>query len=180
MKGLSILLAFCLSVLIPPTQAMELAEIRELWHQEEYLQVINELLQFRDTDFGKTVEVDYMLATSFCRHPGDDDLGRAFLRNILQVYELSDENREKITSEMEDNCPEEAAPEQLAFLSSRSTGGLDAGVRGKMFYFVDGPNRAIGGDPLEVLREIPDEELASRISVTSHRFTSVTILSSAA
>ena len=139
----------------------ELDNIRRLWHSENYVQVITELLKFRDGYFGKTVEVDYMLATSFCRHPGDEDLGRAFLSNILHVYELSDANREAINNE-KNACSEQIQPQQLAFLTSRSTGGGDAGVRGKMFYFVGGPNRAIGGDPLEASREIPASELASR------------------
>ncbi|MEH6628866.1 MAG: peptidoglycan-binding domain-containing protein [Motiliproteus sp.] len=138
-----------------------LIEIRELWHQQNYKQVITELLQYRDTDFGKTVEVDYMLATSFCRHPGDDDLGRAFLLNILQVYELSKANREAIGNER-NHCPEQSQPEQMAFLTLRSTGGADAGVRGKMFYFVDGPNRAIGGDPLKARKIIDEKELLAR------------------
>ncbi|MEH6651426.1 MAG: peptidoglycan-binding domain-containing protein [Motiliproteus sp.] len=150
----------------PAALAVELADIRTLWHQQSYKQVITELLQFRDTDFGKTVEVDYMLATSFCRHSGDDDLGRAFLLNILQVYELSPENRLKIANEMR-HCPEpvqtgQSQPPQMAFLTLRSTGGGDAGVRGKMFYFVDGPNRAIGGDPLEARKEVPATELQAR------------------
>tara|TARA_R110001583_G_scaffold184030_1_gene342930 strand:- start:577 stop:2088 length:1512 start_codon:yes stop_codon:yes gene_type:complete len=146
--------------------ALELTEIRTLWQQQNYKQVITELLQYRDRDFGKTVEVDYMLATSFCRHPGDDDLGRGFLLNILQVYELSSENRVRIGNEM-NHCPEpvqsdSSEPEQMAFLTLRATGGGDAGVRGKMFYFVDGPNRAIGGDPLEARKEIPAAKLEAR------------------
>lgn len=161
MKKILSLLLICLWVQVPTAQSLELGDIRNLWINENYLQVITELLKYRDADFGKTVEVDYMLATSFCRHPGDDDLGRAFLLNILQVYELSSENREKIIYELS-NCPEERQPEQLAFLTSRSTGGLDAGIRGKMFYFVDGPNRAIGGDPLEVNKEISAGELEAR------------------
>ncbi len=161
MKRLMILIVTCLCLQSQMVWGMELEDIRELWLQENYSQVISELLQFRDEDFGKTVEVDYMLATSFCRHPGDADLGRAFLLNILHVYELSNENREAINNEME-HCPEQLEPIQLAFLSSRSTGGGDAGVRGKMFYFVDGPNRAIGGDPLESHTELSGVELESR------------------
>ncbi len=145
-----------------PLLAANLEEIRQQWHAANYAQVISELLQYRDTDFGKTIEVDYMLATSFCRHPGDDDLGRAFLLNILQVYELSSQNRSAIHEELT-VCPDLRQPHQLAFLSSRSTGGGDAGVRGKMFYFVDGPNRAIGGDPLQARGEIPATELQARL-----------------
>lgn len=150
----------------PASWAAELVDIRALWQKQNYKQVITELLQFRDKDFGKTVEVDYMLATRFCRHPGDEDLGQAFLLNILQVYELSAENRQTIANEMK-HCPEPVQaehnqPQQVAFLTLRSTGGGDAGVRGKMFYFVDGPNRAIGGDPLEASQEIPTTEQQAR------------------
>jgi len=157
--ALGILIALVIQA--PLVFGVELTDIRTLWQQERYKQVISELLKFRDTDFGKTVEVDYMLATSLCRHPGDDDLGRAFLLNILQVYELSQSNRMAIGNEM-NHCPDQSQPEQMAFLTLRGTGGGDAGVRGKMFYFVDGPNRAIGGDPLEASREVPATELQAR------------------
>ena len=142
------------------SSASGLNDIRTLWYDKSYGQVITELLSFRDSEFGKTVEVDYMLATSLCRYGSDHDLGRAFLVNILRVYELSDANRDAIAGEL-GHCPDQNQPENLAFLVSRSSG--DAGVRGKLFYFVDGPNPAIGGDPLESVREIPEVELQSRL-----------------
>ena len=155
--GLTVLSFFSVSVF-----ASALEDIRALWFGQAYQQVIAELTSFRDSDFGKNVEVDYMFATSLCRYGTDHDLGRAFLINILRVYELSDENRDAIANELA-YCPAQSDPEALAFLTSRSTGGGDAGVRGKMFYFLGGENRAIGGDPLEPVEEIPQEVLLSRL-----------------
>ena len=153
------------ALISPPfsASALGLEDIRKLWKEGAYPQVIQEALTYRDLVFGKNIEVDYMLATSFCRHTGEEHIGRAFLNHILRVYEISDENRVAITSE-QDRCPEQAKPVQLAFLTSRSTGGGDSVVRGKSFHFIDkNINRALGGDPAKVIKEIPEQILLARL-----------------
>ncbi|MEW9799172.1 peptidoglycan-binding domain-containing protein [Alteromonas sp. CYL-A6] len=148
--------------------ASTLNGLRALWLQQEYPTVIPRLLDYRDGLFGRNVEVDYMLATSLCRNPGDDDLGRSFLGHILAVYELSTTNRVVIANEL-NHCPERSAPTEIAFLTNRATGGGDVGVRGKSFYFIGGENRALGGDPLEATREIPDQEIQARLFTASQQ-----------
>jgi len=142
--------------------ASTLAEIKQFWVDRDYPRVITELLAFRDDIFGRNVEVDYLLATSLCRNPGDEDLGEQFFQHILQRYQLSEANRVTVENERR-QCRTPTQPVQIAFLTNRSTGGGDAGVRGKMFYWIGGQNRAIGGDPLEAVMEIPQQELAARL-----------------
>ena len=109
--------------------ARDLDPVSDLWRSQHYQQVIETLLQYRDEDFAKDAELDYILATSCCRNPGDEELGIALLNNILHVYQLSDENLDKVLEERT-RCGASSASTRIAFLSSQAAGGVDRGDAG--------------------------------------------------
>lgn len=133
-------------------------QARDYWQSEDYKNAIDVLMTVRKEPFGKRVDVDYMLATSLCRYKDFHGLGRKYLTRMLRVYPLSDDNIAIVAKEIL-NCPDQAKPVYVAFNSGRAM----AGVSGKSFYFLDGPNDAIGGNPLQVLKPIPKNEIAHRL-----------------
>lgn len=131
---------------------------RDYWQNENYENAIDALMTVRKEPFGKRVDVDYMLATSLCRYQDFHELGRKYLTRMLRVYPLSDENLTIVAKELR-NCPDPAKPLYVVFNSGRAM----AGVSGKSFYFLDGPNEAIGGNPLQVLKPIPKSKISQRL-----------------
>jgi len=150
-----LMIMFCLSS-VAVASPVEKAKVH--WQKQEYKQVIEILPPLRDDFFGKRVDVDYMLATSLCRYKDFYTGGRQYLRHILRVYPLSQQNFNVILSELE-RCPVQAKPNLIAFNLGRGV----AGVSGKSFYFLGGSNKAVGGNPLQTIRPIAPSEIEQRL-----------------
>lgn len=69
-------------------------------------------------------------------------------------------------------CSPNKRPIEIAFVTQRSSGGV-AEVRGKTFYWLDAENAPITSDSVEVVREIPLEELTDRLFEISDQETGV-------
>lgn len=128
------------------------------WQKREYKKVIEILPPLRDDFFGKRVDVDYMLATSLCRYKDFYVGGRKYLRHILRVYPLSQQNFNVILTEL-GRCPVQEKPNLVAFNVGRGV----AGVSCKSFYFLGGSNKAVGGNPLQTIRPIASSDIEQRL-----------------
>ena len=163
MSLFAMLLAFHLGVSSSAAAApTDLDSMRSLWREAKWSEVLPLLLQYRDKPYGRTPEVDYMIATSCCRVEGLRDDAEKFFRWILYSYSLDNAQREAVTAQMR-QCAPTNQPVQIAFSTERAGSG-NVGVRGKTFYWL---NQAEGvplaSDPVRVTRAIPRRELEARL-----------------
>jgi len=135
--------------------------IRGEWKSGSYQHVLDRLFEYRELAYGKTAEVDYMIATSACRLPGMEKWGSQFFHWILNYYNLETANRQRIQNEM-NMCASNIAPQAVNFSSRWSTMG-SAGVSGKAYYWLNSENSALSNNPVKVIRELSYEELNRRL-----------------
>ena len=138
----------------------ELADIVEMWKRKEYLNVVQILKEYREGPYGKTPEVDYMIASSLCRLSGFEIKGQQYFQWLLYNHRLDARSRNQVLEEMR-NCASAQAPIVINFVVVRS--GAGARVGGKMFYPVTSPDLPVSSVPVEVLRDIPEAEMARRL-----------------
>src|SRR5262245_31418299 len=62
------------------------ARAKRLWMQQDFPAAYEALKQYRDVDYGRSFEVDFMLGTCACRLPGRIERGAAFLEWISYAY----------------------------------------------------------------------------------------------
>lgn len=134
--------------------------IRKLWQEEKYEQVLPILLNYRDNQpNGKDLEVDYMIATSACRSPREWSFGRNVLRWIKYNYTLSQENLNIVDEEL-NNCNETNTTSiRLNFREQYQI--TTANVRGKEFLNLN--DFPLNSKPLGLKEEIPLKEFNSRL-----------------
>lgn len=141
----------------------ELSALRELWRAGAYEEVIIKGSELRERPFGKTLELDYMLGTSFCRLPGQRADGVKFLAWCLSNYQMTAEDKATIMQER-DRCAQAApaAPSAaIMSMSVKSSVSAGAGVSGKMFHYLDG-NQAFGATTIQIVAPKTLEELHRR------------------
>src|SRR5262249_37473486 len=124
------------------------------------LEVVQVLKEYRQGPYGKTPEVDYMIASSLCRLPGYESKGRQYFEGLLYNHRLDESSRPQVLGEMQ-NLASPQMPIVINFVVVRSGGG--ARVGGKMFYSVGDPNLPLSTVPVTVLRDIPASEMAERL-----------------
>ena len=98
---------FCITLLlflqliwtIPAQAIVEFNEMRDMWLNERYSEVLPLLLE-ADSKYG--VELEYMIGTSACRIKGQQtqELGLALLKRILSEQRLSKTEHESIKAEI--------------------------------------------------------------------------------
>jgi hypothetical protein len=135
-----------------------------MWENCKYSDVLPLLLKYREGPYGRKAEVDYMIATSACRLPNVREEGYDFFRWILSYYSLDKKSRTLVVDEMQ-KCAPHNAPRAIAFSDVRA----EVGVRGKMYFGPEAEKAAITSDPVEVVRNIPIEELTGRLFQASDR-----------
>lgn len=159
------ILAAVLLALLPAMAAAQpegesrLPDLIARWKAGSYASVLKPLLDYRKQPYGRTVLVDYMIATSACRVAEFRQDAEKFFRWILKNYSLSPEHRRTVEEESR-LCSSSPAP-SLILLSAVRTGSGAVGVRGKTFYWID-QDMPVGADTVEVVRQIPIEELEAR------------------
>jgi hypothetical protein len=131
-----------------------------MWKNKQYLEVIQILKEYRQGPYGKTPEVDYMIASSMCRLPGYESKGQQYFQWLLYNHRLDERSRGQVIEEMR-NCASAQTPVVINFVVVRS--GAGARVGGKMFYSWQGGDLPISTVPVQVLREIPAGEMAQRL-----------------
>jgi hypothetical protein len=146
-----------------PVDAADLARLESLWTAQRYAEVLPALKEHRRTaPYGKNEIVDYMIATSACRVPGEEALGRQMLLWILSHYNLNPESREMVNAERR-RCPPTATMIPVSLSLVGVGPASTSGTRGKMFYDIGrGEDVPLANEPVVVHRAIPIEELEAR------------------
>lgn len=150
----------------------DLDELKRLWRDGRYPEVLPALLEYRKTQpYGKNEVVDYMIGTSACRIADKRELGYEFLAWMLQHYPLDASSREKVAGEMETcRTPITESGVTPVLLTNVRFAVSAPGVSGKMFYDVTrGEDLPMSNEPVEVVREIPSDSLAARRYVPAKR-----------
>lgn len=113
---------------------------KKLWQQADYSEAHSVLTELRETNFGRSFEVDFMLGTSACRLPHLRERGAKFLGWVYYTYfdKLTPEGRDIVWSEL-NNCTSNAplSERQSLPLAVSSTATAMARYSGKRFYFGD-------------------------------------------
>lgn len=136
----------------------EMENLRQLWHNESYREVILRAGDFRRKPFRRTAELDYIIGTSLCKLD-HRDRGIQFLRWCLKRYPLSKEARKRIKEQIR-NCGGPKPPIVIVMLERpRGPVGVDASLK---TYHGMPRNVAIRDVPIETVRQISDEELWKR------------------
>lgn len=140
-----------------------LSELRTLWNEAKYDEVIIKGSELREQPFGRTLELDYMLGTSLCRVPELQVDGIKFLAWCLSNYKMEAADKTKIVQESEQCAQALAAPKpaRIAAATARSSAG--AGVSGKMFHYIN-RDQALGATTIKVVSPKTFEELRARLT----------------
>lgn len=147
-------------------QSVTLSELIDTWRSGRYEQAALGLLDYRATPYGRNVQVDYMLATSFCRIDGSAAIGRDYFTHLLRVYDLPNTSRKQVIKEQRactTTTTGGGAPLQVTFLTgARSSAGMGGGVRGKMFHGSAPKDAPLASDPVTVVEAIAPHVLRDR------------------
>jgi len=145
----------------------DMRQLRSLWRNGNYSDVLRLLKQYRDGLYGRNLEVDYMIATSACRLNNVQQEGNKFFQWILSHYSLDKTSRSLVEREMQ-RCAPSNRPTNITFVTVK-TGAGATGVRGKTYHWLNAKNAAISNDPAKVIREIPIEAFHRRLFPKSER-----------
>lgn len=157
-------------VIIGPVscQEPENLSLEAMWLAGQYEEVLPELLIFRDNNPAfRSASFDFMIATSFCSLD-DEVLSKrgcdVWFPRVLS-YNIDYEQRKSVKSIQNKYCAQanEVNSNQLLAINTlllRRTGS--AGVGGDLKHFHPTDN-TISSKPIRVLREIPEDEIKSRI-----------------
>ncbi len=122
-RGTTIILwLFALTAVLPITAQDELSVLRADWRAQRYREVLQPLLDYRDTlGDQSSFDVDYMIGTAMCHWPQFKSDGRAYLANLRQAYG----NNAKFDGRVV------AIPQSISFHCGNSGSGGCAEVGGK-------------------------------------------------
>lgn len=147
----------------------EIKSIQQMWNDEQYREVALKLIEYRKGPYGENAVVDYMLATSLCRIPDFKERAAKYFQWILAYYSLDSTSRRKVIKEMQE-CAQKSdtKPETIVFMTKR-VGSGSAGVKGKMYHWLDSDYAPLTSDPVEVVKDIPIETLQKRLFDASQK-----------
>jgi len=149
LTGIVIVLAGQDSIAQRASISLDLAT--ELWHEGNFEGAYSLLSRYRDKEFGRSFDVDYMLGTSACQIPDHRERGALFLGWVLYAYgdKLTQEGRDTVAAEIR-RC--QSIIENGNGNDARKSPPRDniipaAGVRalGKSYFWID-PRRQILDD----------------------------------
>lgn len=147
----------------------EIKSMQQMWKDGQYKEVALKLIEYRKGPYGENAVVDYMLASSLCRIPEYEKRAAKYFQWILAYYSLDNSSREKVIEEMKECSPESATkPVTIVFMTQRSGSG-SAGVKGKMYHWLDSDYAPLTSDPVEVIKDIPLETLQKRLFYVSQK-----------
>jgi len=163
--AIAALMALGLSIL-PAAAQDDMNRLRQLWKSDQYSDAVVLAAQIRDQLFGRTAELDYIVATSLCRLPGHAAEGKSYFDWCLEYYHLDDHSIAVIDSERQ-ACSEAAvtaAPKVIGVMTTKGSAISGTGVSGKLFH---NPNETIRSTPLEIVAPKSAEELKARLTPAS-------------
>ena len=165
--------------LAPIVRADErLSELRVLFSNRQYAEVLTRLYEYREQPYGKTSEVDYMIASCLCR-TGSMDKARIRFDWIIKRYRLAEAQRRVVEDGLR-QCSAGGQSRPPSFreptVTSRAS-ERDVGVSGKggtitrrdPITRVVGPVVPVTSESAELIRDIAPEEFESRLFGLSQR-----------
>ena len=162
--------------LAPIVRADEkLGELRVIFSNRRYAEVLTRLYNYREQPYGKTAEVDYMIASCLCR-TGSVDKAKTRFDWILKRYRLAGTQR-KVVEDGLRQCSGAGQSAPGSFreptMTSRAT-EREVGVRGKggtitaanpsdSIANIAGTIVPVTSESAELIRDIAPEEFESRL-----------------
>lgn len=157
-----------MSLVLQRGQASELDDTREIWKEERYEEAAIRLENYRKQPKGKNAEVDYMLATSYSRTDGYEEIGKGYFLWMLKHYILGVSKKDSVQMEKRKSVTEAKAtqPIMISFLEIRHG---EAGINGKFYHVLKIRGKAIAHAPLMIVETKTSEELEKRLFAISAR-----------
>ncbi|CAN5848014.1 hypothetical protein BH18ACI4_BH18ACI4_17240 [soil metagenome] len=173
-RAVSLFVTLCVTAAAVPA-AEKLSDLRIIWKAGRYGEVLSRLQVFRDQPYGKTAEVDYMIATSLCRTSEPVRAKKRF-QWILDSYRLDDSRRKAVEDAMR-QCASNTKPRALPSLAVTTSALASVGVSGKSGYDItraSTPHYAgkvipLTSESAELVRDIPIEEFEKRLFHVSEK-----------
>ena len=165
----------CCVALVPTRDASadgEFDRLEAIWRQADYARATQELIAYRERTGVRTLEIDYMIATSACRMPARRQLGNEFFAWILQNYALSPPIRAQVETQRQ-VCSTSTAPERLPVTAPPAMVGVGIVYHGKGGTDVRFDAQASGNSTGTVVAAIPPEQFAQRLFAPSDSKTAV-------
>lgn len=168
-------IALLLAQLFLPNNAdaqRKIDDLRSMWNEGRYAQVLPRLLEYRNGPYGKRAEVDYMIATSYCQ-TSKFNRAQGYFTWAMGYQGVSENDRTTILEQMQ-QCRAGSSVHVIHESQVRSSTGIASnrpGVSGKMGYVdeSDKSYRATASQPATMVRAIPFDELTRRLFEMSDR-----------
>ena len=164
------MLAFCclagVSAAIPSSvMAVDDYAIGEkCWKEGKYRDAYTHLWRYRETPYGRSAYVDYMLGTSGCRLEDLREWGCDVLEWMLNRYALSEQGRAVVREELSicrsGNPSTTISADSVTMIASLI--GASARASGKTYYWLD-KDEHFNSYPAYRVREIPKQEMEARL-----------------
>ncbi len=165
----------CCVALVPTRDASadgELDRLEAIWRRGDYARATQELIAYRERTGVRTLQLDYMIATSACRMPARRQLGNEFFAWILQNYTLSPPIRAQVETQRQ-VCSTSAAPERLPVTAPPAMVGVGIVYHGKEGTDFRFDAQAGGNSTGTMVAAIPPEQFAQRLFAPSDSTTAV-------
>ncbi len=143
---------------------------QQCWKEGRYRDAYMHLWRYRETPYGRSAYVDYMLGTSGCRLEDLREWGCAVLEWMLNRYALSEEGRTLVREELSlcraGRPTNTISPDSVMMIVSLI--GASARASGKTYYWLD-KDEQFNSYPAFRVREIPKHEMEARLVPLSAR-----------
>ena len=136
----------------------------ECWKEGKYRDAYTHLWRHRETPYGRSAYVDYMLGTSGCRLEDLRQWGCDVLQWMLNRYALSEQGRSLVKRELT-MCRSMETPAAISLDSVMAVAGLigaSARASGKTYYWMD-KDEHFNSYPAYRVKEIPNDEMEARL-----------------
>jgi hypothetical protein len=137
---------------------------QQCWNEGQYRDAYTHLWRYRQTPYGRSAYVDYMLGTSGCRLDDLRKWGCDVLEWMLNRYALSEQGRSAVRNELalcRSTSPPGAISPGVATMIA-SIIGASARSSAKSYYWI-GKDEQFNSYPAYRVREISKQELETRL-----------------
>jgi len=169
-QGLRLVLVFCClagaAAAIPSTATAndDYAIGEQCWKEGKYRDAYTHLWRYRETPYGRSAYVDYMLGTSGCRLEDLREWGCDVLEWMLNRYALSEQGRAVVREEL--SICRSGSPSMTISADSAtmiaSLIGASARASGKTYYWMD-KDEHFNSYPAYRVKEIPKQDMEARL-----------------
>lgn len=136
----------------------------QCWKEGNYRDAYTHLWRYRETPYGRSAYVDYMLGTSGCRLEDLREWGCDVLAWMLNRYALSEQGRAVVREELSvcksGNPSTTISADSVTMIASLI--GASARASGKTYYWMD-KDEHFNSYPAYRVKEIPKQELEARL-----------------